>query len=81
MRCENPRHDHWSTTDAATGADLATPVAMSCGDCHQPTHYDRDSESYEHDDPAAAGCFLIPQPHRRATPCTRGGSAATPVAG
>lgn len=70
MACTNPRHDHLTTTEATTGDLLDAPIPMMCGDCRRPTHYDRISETYEHDDPAAPGCFLIQQRSNRATPCT-----------
>ncbi|MEJ3741771.1 hypothetical protein WEI85_00515 [Actinomycetes bacterium KLBMP 9797] len=59
VRCVNPMHDHITTADPATGAELAVPAPMVCADCHQPAHYDYGSERYRHDDPEAPPCFLI----------------------
>lgn len=70
--CMNPQHDHLECAGAEVRADTAPASAtdhgdgvatlteaapMLCADCAKPTHYDRDAETYVHDDPAAE-CFL-----------------------
>ncbi len=56
--CPYPRHDH-TTTQGPDGAELDEPIAMRCGHCGQPAHYDDKLSRYRHDDPAAPDCFLI----------------------
>jgi len=56
--CAYPKHDH-TTTQGPDGADLDEPVAMRCGHCALPAHYDEKLGRYRHDDPAAPDCFLI----------------------
>jgi hypothetical protein len=68
--CANPRHDHTTPMDEATGMTLPAPVPMFCNDCGLPTHYDMGVETYVHDDPAAPACFLVPTRPEEATPCT-----------
>lgn len=56
LACTNPEHDH-EHYDEEAGGQVAG-VAMTCPDCHQPTHYDEGCADYVHDDPAAPPCFL-----------------------
>lgn len=58
MTCINQNHDHTTTVDP-DGNEVAQPIAMNCGHCKLPAHYDYTIEGYVHDDPNAPECFLI----------------------
>ncbi|AYD81592.1 hypothetical protein HYP71_gp098 [Arthrobacter phage KBurrousTX] len=55
LACTNPRHAH----EAGDEDDRTTDGALLCRECGAPAHWD-EAGDYQHDDPAAPGCFLIP---------------------
>lgn len=57
--CENRSHDHLDYVDAE-GNDIEQPVPMVCRDCDAPTHYDRGTDEYRHDSPAATCWLTLP---------------------
>lgn len=59
VECTVEAHQHTTTIDVETGAQLAEAVPMTCGDCGRPVFYDELTEDYYHDD-ELVGCWLFP---------------------
>jgi hypothetical protein len=63
--CINGSHDHFEQGEVASSevelslVDPSAIVPMTCHDCGIPTHYDYGDETYHHNDPTAAPCFLV----------------------
>jgi hypothetical protein len=66
--CTVPTHDHTTPVDRE-GMSVDPPIPMMCVDCGVPTHYDSTVEDYQHDDPDALPCFLVPYAIPEAQPC------------
>jgi hypothetical protein len=66
--CTVPTHDHTTPVDRE-GMSVDPPIPMMCVDCGVSTHYDSTVEDYQHDDPDAPPCFLVPYAIPEAQPC------------
>ena len=65
LACQNEDHDHIGIDDEGRWRDSA----MECTGCGALIHYDYATESYEHDNPDAPACSLIPFRHLEASAC------------